>query len=63
MVLLYQDPHGNYISETTITQSTKETGVKLNNSTSQMSRSGSAGRKVTITQFLQEANINMSEKV
>ena len=63
MVLLYQDPHGNFITETTLTHSMKEPGVKLNNFPSQISPSGSVGHKVTITQFLQEANIDMSEKI
>ena len=58
MVLLYQDPHGNSITETTITHSMKEPGIKLNNFPSQVSRSGSDGRKLSLTQFLQEADIS-----
>ena len=63
MVLLYQDPQGNFVTETTITHSVKEPGVKLNTFPSQVSRSGSDGDKVTTAQFLREANLDMGEKI
>ena len=54
MMLLYQDPHGKFVTENTITHSVRDTGVKLNNFPSQVPQSGSDAAK-------QRADIDMSE--
>ena len=62
MVLLYQDPHGKFVTESTPSNSVKKPGVKLNNIPPQTSRSGNDGHRVTITQFLQEAKTDVNKK-
>ena len=55
MVLLYRDPHGKFLTESTITHSVKDTGIKLSDFTSQTPGSRKGGHAIT-----QEANIDMS---
>ena len=58
MVLLYQDPHGKFLTEHTITQSVKDAGpgVNLTDFPSPVPQSGNDADAIT-----KEANIDMSQ--
>ena len=59
MVLLYQDPHGNFVTEKTITPSAKDTGIKLNDFQSQIAESRRGGHTIAQEENIDRSHINV----